>query len=76
MMIGSDGKQIKKTTGNGDLLLLAKISSKLLKLMTDSLSVKKLKMKRVSRLSSFSIVIRMSGNLNSLKITAPLLSES
>ena len=76
MMIGSDGKQIKKTTGDGDLLLLAKISSKLLKLMTDSLSVKKLKMKRVSRLSSFSIIIRMSGNLNSLKITAPLLSES
>jgi hypothetical protein len=48
MMIGLDGRQVKKPKKDGDLLLLAKILNKLPKLMKGSLSGKKRKMNEVS----------------------------
>ena len=48
MMIGLDGRQVKKPKKDGDLLLLAKILNKLPKPMTGSLSGKQIKMNEVS----------------------------
>jgi hypothetical protein len=48
MMIGLDGRQVKKPKKDGDLLLLAKILNRLPKLMKGSLSGKKRKMNEVS----------------------------
>lgn len=48
MMIGLDGRQVKKPKKDVDLLLLAKILNKLPKPMTGSLSGKKRKMNEVS----------------------------
>ena len=67
MMIGLGGRHNKKPKRDGDLRLLVKTLSRLPKPRIGLLLGKKLKMKDFSLLSSISIKMRMSGNLNSVR---------